>query len=63
MAPFRLQHPKIDPRKASVIRLKPSYYQILVALKAKTGIPLGTIAEQCIDYALDNMEGDVVDAQ
>lgn len=38
------------------VRLKPSYYQLLRRIKAETGIPMGTIVEQCIDYALDNMD-------
>lgn len=55
---FKLTPPYPDPvgNKQPVIRLKPSYYQTLAMLKAKTGLPLGNIVEQCIDYALANME-------
>lgn len=55
---FKLQLPYPDSTttKQPVIRLKPSYYQTLSVLKAKTGLPLGNIVEQCIDYALENME-------
>lgn len=44
--------------KTPVIRLKPSYYQTIAGLRAKTGLPLGNIVEQCIDYALEHMEGE-----
>lgn len=57
MRPFRFQLPGDNiASKQPVIRLKASYYQMLCALKAKTGLPLGNIVEQCIDYALENME-------
>ncbi len=56
--PFKLRMPYPDEAatKQPIIRLKPSYYQTLSVLKAKTGLPLGNIVEQCIDYALENME-------
>lgn len=60
MASFMLKLPYPDDTqtKQPIVRLKPSYYQTLRILKAKTGLPLGNIVEQCIDYALENMEGD-----
>ena len=63
MEKFKLQLPYPDetPTKQPIIRLKPSYYQTLMAMKVKTGLPLGNIVEQCIDYALSNMEGGDVD--
>ena len=60
MEPFKLKIPvpEASELKQPIIRLKPCYYQILISLKAKTGLPLGNIVEQCIDYALSNMEDD-----
>ena len=55
--PFRLQYPDTPTKpKQPVVRLKPSYYQLLEQLKKQTRLPLGTIVEQCIDYAMENME-------
>lgn len=63
MERFQLKPPYPDEyaNKQPVIRLKPTYYQTLSVLKARTGLPLGNIVEQCIDYALENME-DTADA-
>lgn len=60
MAAFKLKLPYPDDTgsKQPIIRLKPTYYQTLSVLRAKTGLPLGNIVEQCIDYALSNMEED-----
>ena len=60
MEPFRLKVPEPMPRpdKTPVIRLKSPYYQLLAAIKAETGLPIGNIVEQCMDYALANMEGE-----
>lgn len=54
---LKLPYPDDSANKQPVIRLKPTYYQTLSVLKARTGLPLGNIVEQCIDYALENMEG------
>lgn len=55
--PFRLQYDDVpDKPKQPIVRLKPSYYQLLARLKKDTGLPLGAIVEQCIDYAMENME-------
>lgn len=60
IAPFKLKLPCPEDNavKQPIIRLKPTYYRTLGALKAKTGLLLGNIVEQCIDYALENMEGE-----
>lgn len=55
MDQFKLRRPQMDV-KSPVIRLRPAYYQIIAELKAQTGIPMGNIVEQCIDYALEHME-------
>lgn len=55
---LKLPYPDDSANKQPVIRLKPTYYQTLSVLKARTGLPLGNIVEQCIDYALENMEGE-----
>lgn len=55
--PFRLQYGNTPVKpKQPIVRLKPSYYQLLEQLKKQTGLPLGAIVEQCIDYAIENME-------
>ena len=55
--PFRLQYDETPAKpKQPIVRLKPGYYQLLEQLKKQTGLPLGAIVEQCIDYAMDNME-------
>ena len=58
MDPFKLKlpYPEDATNRQPVIRLKPTYYQTLSVLKAQTGLPLGNIVEQCIDYALESME-------
>lgn len=63
MAAFKLRLPFPDDYadKQPVIRLKPSYYRTLSVLKAQTGLPLGNIVEQCIDYALENLEREEAD--
>lgn len=58
MDKFVLKLPCPDPNtdKQPVIRLKSSYYQTLSILKARTGLSLGNIVEQYIDYALEHLE-------
>ena len=57
IAPFRLQYDDAPTKpKQPIVRLKPSYYQLLEQLKRETGLSLGGIVEQCIDYAIENME-------
>lgn len=55
---LKLPYPDDYSSKQPIIRLKPPYYQTLSVLKARTGLPLGNIVEQCIDYALEHMEED-----
>ena len=64
MDKFTLKLPYLDDysNKQPVIRLKATYYQTLSVLKARTGLPLGNIVEQCIDYALEHMEEESSDA-
>lgn len=57
MEKFKLHLPDDLSNRQPVIRVKPSYYQSLSVLRAATGLPLGNIVEQCIDYALLHMEG------
>ena len=55
--PFRLQYDAAPSKpKQPVVRLKPSYYQLLEQLKKQSGLPPGAIVEQGIDYAMENME-------
>ena len=63
--PFRLKRPEPDglENKQPVIKLKPGYYQAIARWKAKTGLPMGNIVEQCIDYAFANMEEAEEDAR
>lgn len=59
MDKFKLKVPDADVAdKQPVVRLKVPYYRALVALRTKTGLSLGNIVEQCIDYAFDHMEVD-----
>ena len=53
---LKLPYPDDYTSKQPIIRLKPTYYQSLSVLKARTGLPLGNIVEQCSDYALEHME-------
>lgn len=55
---LKLPYPDDYSSKQPIIRLTPTYYQTLSVLKARTGLPLGNIVEQCIDYALEHMEED-----
>ena len=59
---LKLPYPDDYSNKQPVIRLKPTYYQTLRSLTGRTGLPLGNIVEQCIDYALEHMEEESSDA-
>ena len=63
MGDFRFKVPRSSrgSQRAPVIRLKASYYQTLLSLKRQTGLPLGSVAEQCIDYALEHMAADAME--
>lgn len=60
---LKLPYPDDTSGKQPVIRLKPTYYRTLSVLKARTGLPLGNIVEQCIDYALEHLEEGDLDGQ
>ena len=38
------------------IRLKPEYFEKIMELSEKTGVSFNKIVNQCIEYALNNME-------
>lgn len=46
-----------DSDNNSVVRVTPSCYEKLHALKEKTGLSMCKILEQCVDFALEHMEG------
>lgn len=52
MDKFILTIPKLDQCDSGIIRLRPAVYQSLLAVKRQTGLPIGTIAEKCIRFAL-----------
>lgn len=47
-----------DSEQKGVVRVTPSCYDNLLALKRKSGLPLTRIIEQCVDFAIDHMEAD-----
>lgn len=52
MEPFRLSKDKQN--NFPVVRLSAPYHQLLCSIKTETGLPLGKIIEQCVDFALRN---------
>ena len=52
MEPFRLNKDKQN--NFPVVRLSAPYHQLLCSIKNETGLPLGKIIEQCVDFALRN---------
>lgn len=52
MEPFRLNKDKQN--NFPVVRLSAPYHQLLCSIKTETGLPLGKIIEQCVDFALRN---------
>lgn len=52
MEPFRLNKEKQN--NFPVVRLSAPYHQLLCSIKNETGVPLGKIIEQCVDFALRN---------
>lgn len=52
MEPFRLNKDKQN--NFPVVRLSAPYHQLLCNIKNETGLPLGKIIEQCVDFALRN---------
>ena len=51
MEQFRLRS---GTDKVPPIRVTTPYYRLLCQLKAETGIPMGTIVEQCVAFALSH---------
>lgn len=47
----------LDSNDKGVVRLTPSCYDRVYALKQRTGISMGRIIEQCVDFALERLEG------
>ncbi|MDL2252640.1 hypothetical protein LJC49_01020 [Ruminococcaceae bacterium OttesenSCG-928-I18] len=47
-----------DSDRKGVVRLTPNCYEKVAVLKQETGISMGRIIEQCIDFALEHMEDD-----
>ena len=61
MEQFRLRS---GTDKVPPIRVSTQYYRLLCQIKAETGIPMGTIVEQCVAFALshgDTWEKDILD--
>lgn len=52
--PFQFHLPEPYIGQQPVVRLKQSYYELLQRLKRETGLSLGEIVAQCMDYALAN---------
>lgn len=46
-----------DSADKGVVRLPPNCYDQVLDLKRRTGISMGRILEQCVDFALEHMEG------
>ena len=62
MEQFRLRSGAND--KVPPIRVSTQYYRLLCQIKTETGIPMGTIVEQCVAYALshgDTWEKDILE--
>ncbi|MFI3254942.1 MAG: hypothetical protein R3Y63_11510 [Eubacteriales bacterium] len=57
MEPFKLEK---DADKISsinrTIRMKPEIFEKITILSEESGISFNKIANQCLEYALDNME-------
>jgi len=50
---------KEDAKISSInrtIRMKPEHFEKIMALSEKTGVSFNKIINQCIEYALENME-------
>lgn len=45
-----------DSGEKGIIRLPPNCYDRVFELKQKTGMPMGRILEQCVDFALDHLD-------
>lgn len=59
MGAFKIN--KDDGKISSInrtIRMKPEHYETIMILSEKTGVSFNKIINQCIEYALNNMERD-----
>ena len=57
MSAFKID--KDDGKISSInrtIRMKPEHYEAIMALSEQTGVSFNKIINQCIAYALENME-------
>jgi len=57
MGAFKID--KDDGKISSInrtIRMKPEHYEMVTALSEETGVSFNKIINQCIEYALNNME-------
>ena len=53
--PFVLIVPKPEHAGSGVIRISPARYLQLLDIKQRTGLPIGNIADQCFDFALQRL--------
>lgn len=53
---FIVEVPKHETFNTGIIRIRPPWYDRLFRLKSQTGIPIGRLVEQCIDFALERLE-------
>ena len=53
---FVLAVPKPEIPLTGVVRIRPKCHARLIALKNRTGMSVGMIVEQCVDFALDRLE-------
>ena len=51
---FVLRIPSAGRAHSGVIRISSAHHLLLNLLSEKTGLPVGKIAEQCIDFALSH---------
>ena len=57
MGTFKID--KDDGKISSInrtIRMKPEHFEAIMALSEETGVSFNKIINQCIEYALNNME-------
>lgn len=56
---------KADAEKISsinrTIRMKPECFDKLMEISEKTGISFNKVVNQCLEYALENLDEDVLD--
>jgi hypothetical protein len=61
MNKFRLVAPenKQAKRSSGVVRVRPDTWKTLCDLQQRTQLCMGTILEQCVNFALENMDGEI----